>query len=812
MLLAAVAALVPAGCVSTSAGPNTTGVELAKDTTPISAADNANGPLLVPGPGGTLHVFWAEANEVLRKVSTDGGETFGPAESLLDVGLLGNITAGRNQPRPVAAVVDGFGDTHLLVQVADPADSQRSDIYYSHVETYAVPTDKAIVTGGRDLSGQALGATSVYDGRTRQWEAAIRPAAGAGLTCAAGLPAARDATRRWGHASAALGGKVYVSGGQDVAGLLTGVQAYDNVRGTWLEDSPLPGPRTGHALVSDGRYLYAVGGRDAGAALDSILRFDPAGDVTYTFDASGAVTGCAEPGTSPWTPLAAFLPVGRTRLAVVGVARSSGDFEIHVLGGETFAGNPQATTDAFRVEADGSLTAIAPLPPLPGPRSRHEAVAVGERIFVLGGTSDGSDILDTVYTIDLAAASPAWQPAAAMPEPRRDHAAVVLGGEVYVLGGTAGQGPIALVDVYDPATDTWRTDPESAAPAASADGAAAVVSEASFPRNLSRQAANATQPALTRDPDSGDLYAVWRNEQEVAFGQFETRVTSDVYLTRSADRGATFSAAPVRLSGLGPLAAYNSNFSGNPQVAIGAGNLIHLAWIETGEPGSTATQGQDLIYTNCAPDDAVADGIACGDTLLFFPSAPGEDGDPPAGTMRSPSLATDAVGGVYLAWVDRDGTVPIARQSAIRTYALNVYFTHRLSTGGFATPAPLGVRLASRQDELFPEGTVSDPVAAVASLATRVDVPRVAAWGDGQVNVLWTNDSEARLRRSRNGGRTFLDEVGVAGLASGVSRIGPDLAYDAAANRLIALWQDLSAGAAVNEVNSLVETRFIDPL
>lgn len=813
---AALAALLAGACVSTTQEGNTTGVELAKATSAITAADTTNSPLLASGPDGSLHVLWAEANQIRARVSTDGGQTFGPSQDVINVNDLGNIAAGRNQPRPLAAAIDATGDTHLLVQVADPVDGQRSDIYYAHVEAYAVDTDKALVTGGQDLSGQAVSTVAAYDGRTRQWEPSGRTALGTGLRCDAGLPTAEDAVPRWGHASTSLGGRVYVTGGRDAGGPMDLVQAYDPATRTWLTEPALPGPRTGHALVSDGTYLFAIGGRDSGAALNSIVRYDPAGEVVYAFDPAGSVTGCAPPASSPWTVLAASLPVARTRAAAVGVARASGAFEIFVIGGETFDGTPLRNVDAFRVAADGTLLAIAPPPPLPEARSAHRAVAIGERLFVLGGTSDGSDVVDTVWTLDLADASPAWQTLAPMPEARRDHVAVVLEGRIYVLAGSSGDTPIALADVYDPGTGLWRTDRESTSPGPAFESAVAVVREPSEPRNLSRQAANATQPALGRDPVTGDLYAAWRNEQEVTFGQFDTRVVSDVYLTRSADGGDTFTADPVRLSGLGPLSELNSNFSGNPQLAVATNGLIHLAWIETGEPGSPNGQGQDLVYTNCAPDDAAApDGIDCNGTILFFGSVVGSAGSPPAGTLRSPALAVDDADGVYLAWVDQDGTVPIAQGSANRTYALNVYFARRLPTGAFSTPVPVGTPLAARQDELFPPGTVDDPVALLAGLVTRVDLPVIAAYGEGQVNLLWTNDAEVRLRHSSDGGRTFLTEVGVADLASGTSRISPDLAYQGAAGtrgRMTALWQNLTAGAAAGEVNSLVEARSVDPL
>jgi hypothetical protein len=822
--VAAALGLALAACVGVTSEPDNTGVELGKSTSPISSEVTANGPLVVTGLDGSVHVFWSQAledvgNVVMRKVSSDGGETFGPDELIYNVSQLGNVAAGTNQPHPIAAVVDELGETYLLLQVGDPDDGQRSDIYFLHLEAYTRPTDKAFVTGGRNQAGEALDVVSIYDNRTRQWEPTLRPAVGSGVSCDAGAVTPVSPTRRWYHGSAALLDTVFVAGGEDLDGPLDLMQAYDPVLNTWFTETPLPTPRAGVALVEAKGWLWAIGGSDGVGALTSMLRFDPTLQTSYTIDAGGDVTGCASPPSTPWSAQGPTLAVGRLDLEAVSVTRLSGDVEVHVIGGETQSGTPQATVDSFRVAANDTLSAIPRLPNLPQARSAHAAVAVGERIYVLGGTSDGGDVLDTVYTIDVASGTPTWLAAPPMPRPRRGHQAIVLDGRIYVLGGTDGLDPIPLVDVFDPSTDTWRTDRESSIDTVSVDGAVGLLGiESSVPRNLSRQSANATQPALALSPDINpdtgrrDLYAAWRNEEEVVIGPFETRVTSDVYLSRSADGGDTFLEAPVRLSGLGALSSRNNNFSGSPRMAVDHDGRIHLAWIETGEPGDTGGSGQDLIYTNCLPEApppaGAANGIACGSTLLFFGSVGGSTPtDPPAGTMRNPALAVDDAGVVYLAWIDRDGTVPLATGSANRTHALNVYFTRRRSTGTFVPPVPLGTRLSSRTEELFPRGTVTDPVAEIAKLAVKVDLPSIVAFGNGDVTVMWTNDAEVRLRRSQDGGAGFLLETGAADLVSGASRTNPGLTYEPATDHMVALWQTLTNAATV----SLVETRTVLP-
>lgn len=805
-----------AACVSTSVPSTDMGVDLDKAAVAISQSATANGPFLAAGPDGTVEVFWSQNDNVVRRrVSVDGGLTFSTEEPVLDVGPLGNVTAGQQQPQPMVAVRDDAGHTHLLLQVSNPADASRSDIFYADVERYAVPVEKALVTGGRNVSGQGQLIDVAYDPRTQQWEPVSRAALGSGLACDAGTPTAADAGRRWDHASTAWSGRVYVTGGEDIDGPLATVQYFEPARRIWLGEASLPAPRTGHALVGDGTYLYAVGGADTTTALGSILRLDPAAGTGYIFDDDGTILACQAPASSPWVTLGAALGVGRVHLDAVVVERAAGTRELYVIGGETVTGSPLTSVDAFRIDPGGVLVPLPAPPPLPAPRSRHRAVAVGERIYVLGGTSNGTDARADALVLDLASASPAWLSVAAMPGPRRDFAAALLAGKVYVLAGRDDLGPTAAVDVLDPATETWAREPESTLPVLPLGGAAAVFSEASLPRNLSRQAANATQPDLARDPATGDLYAAWRDEAPVAVAEGEVpRTTSDVYLRRSADGGVTFAETPVRLSALGPLATHNNNFSGNPRVAVGPNGVVHTTWIETGEAGTPDQGGQELIYTNCAPDDLAETGLDCGTNLLAFAAAGGSGPDtPPAGQMKTPSIAVDAAGEVYLAWIDVDGTVPTATASANRVFALNVWFTYRRTTGAFAPPVPVGTDLTSRMDELFPPGSVTDPVTEISKLATRVNTPTLVADRAGEVNVLWANDSEVRLRRSKDSGRSFLTEAGVAPLVSGTQREGPGLVYDPVADRLVALWQTLTASGlpAPDDIDSVLETRAVQP-
>jgi hypothetical protein len=105
------------------------------------------------------------------------------------------------------------------------------------------------------------------------------------------------------------------------------------------------------------------------------------------------------------------------------------------------------------------------LPPLPEPRSSHDAVVLENRLYVLGGWSLGGDTLDarwmdTAYALDLADPQ-SWQPLPKAPFQRRAVAAAGLGRAIYVLGGIDNLGKTSRrVDVLDLESDQWLKGPE----------------------------------------------------------------------------------------------------------------------------------------------------------------------------------------------------------------------------------------------------------------------------------------------------------------------------------------------------------------
>jgi N-acetylneuraminic acid mutarotase len=107
------------------------------------------------------------------------------------------------------------------------------------------------------------------------------------------------------------------------------------------------------------------------------------------------------------------------------------------------------------------------LPPLPSPRSTHDAVVVGDKIYVVGGwsmhggDSSNAEFLDTALVCDLSQAEPRWEELPAPPFRRRALAAASIQRKIYVLGGLTEDGKVVnSVAIYDPALRTWSHGPD----------------------------------------------------------------------------------------------------------------------------------------------------------------------------------------------------------------------------------------------------------------------------------------------------------------------------------------------------------------
>ena len=198
------------------------------------------------------------------------------------------------------------------------------------------------------------------------------------------------------------------------------------------EPAPTPHPamRTGAAWITADGALIGVGGTGPGGLLlTSVARFDGAA----------------------WTDLP---PLPDHRIGAAGARLSDGT--LVVAGGEHDS-EPTYTTFILRPGATAWVEGEA----MPFPQARMAAAAIGDRVFVLGGSSPGHERDLLIYD----PGADAWTSGTPLPVPTSHGTAVALDGLVYLFGGRGEDGETTSVaHRYDPAADSWETLPPMPAP------------------------------------------------------------------------------------------------------------------------------------------------------------------------------------------------------------------------------------------------------------------------------------------------------------------------------------------------------------
>jgi len=160
---------------------------------------------------------------------------------------------------------------------------------------------------------------------------------------------------------------------------------------------------------------------------------------------------------------------------------NAGGRDEHASGGAT-SGGPGTSGGA--TAGDGGDSGVGPttgapaevgLASLPVARQEHGVVAVGGRVYVLGGYTP--DVTASVLAYDPSADS--WHAVADFPSPFNHPAAGVVGGKIYVAGYYAGSsltGPATgRTYVYDPAADGWTEKKRMTSGSERAGGCVAVL-------------------------------------------------------------------------------------------------------------------------------------------------------------------------------------------------------------------------------------------------------------------------------------------------------------------------------------------------
>jgi N-acetylneuraminic acid mutarotase len=306
-------------------------------------------------------------------------------------------------------------------------------------------------------------------------------------------------------------GRLYAIGGYNEAGTLSSVERYDPEEGLWTFVRDLPEPRLlANAVTGPSGDVIVLGGTiDEGVTGErSVLRYDAGRDAWIEeppmihprilfgaavgrggaiYAVGGAADGFStgsetsgtveryDPATRSWSLVAPLT----SHPHQLGFAAADACGLIYAGGGWDPGYN--GLVERYDPDAD----AWSPYPSLDQGRNNMAAVlADSGRIYLFGGDSGFTHQSFVAYTAGCGkpceGGEGRWEPRAPMPTPRQETCAAAVDGIVYVFGDYCSSGLNAVVEAYDPKTDSWsrKTDMPTGrgeAAAAVADGVIFVI-------------------------------------------------------------------------------------------------------------------------------------------------------------------------------------------------------------------------------------------------------------------------------------------------------------------------------------------------
>ncbi len=233
------------------------------------------------------------------------------------------------------------------------------------------------------------------------------------------LPAARARS-----AAAAVGGLIYLIGGETNQTASGDVLVFDPRNNTWAPlDAPKPTPAWNAPAVAVGALIYVAGGTTANGVATNRLE---------ALDTTANVWRSLRPLPAPMT--------GHSMAALGG--------KLYVFGDKS--SNP-GTVDSFAYDIAGDTW--HPIAPMPTPRSLTGAAAFDDRIYVIGGYDEGREFATCeVYW----PARDAWSTCAPMQISRGGPGIARVGNSLYAVGG-GWAGFVGFNERYDPQTDRWTS-------------------------------------------------------------------------------------------------------------------------------------------------------------------------------------------------------------------------------------------------------------------------------------------------------------------------------------------------------------------
>ena len=202
-------------------------------------------------------------------------------------------------------------------------------------------------------------------------------------------------------------------------------------------------------LSTDGSSVVSSGSLVGGFNDPLALTQDVAGNIYVGEFGAGRVRVLKPVDLGCWTS------EGQAPVAVLDAGGTSLDGKLYLVGGKTSAGH-RSTVNVYDAATRTWTTATS----LPGvPVENPAVVAYNGKLYAFGGSTEpfaGAVGNAAVYN----PATNAWTSLVPMPTARSGAAALAVGGKIYVVGGMAANGAsVTTVEIFDPVAGTWSAGP-----------------------------------------------------------------------------------------------------------------------------------------------------------------------------------------------------------------------------------------------------------------------------------------------------------------------------------------------------------------
>jgi len=234
-------------------------------------------------------------------------------------------------------------------------------------------------------------------------------------------------------ASAAIGSKIYLAGGDGYTGVNTTYKymketyEYDAQTDSWTQKADMPTARSKVAGAEVNGKFYAIGGETAasGASTNKVEEFTP------------------NSGSGAWSTKAVLPYTAHS------VAAASYNGKIYTFGGRNGTSGAYNYVREYDPSTNAWSTAKAAMPTA---RYGASAVELNGMIYVAGGFNSAGTALKTLEVYDPA--NNKWSAKAAMPE-AKGYCGGVADNGVYLIGGSDTYNSVNTVYQYNPAVDKW---------------------------------------------------------------------------------------------------------------------------------------------------------------------------------------------------------------------------------------------------------------------------------------------------------------------------------------------------------------------